>query len=287
MTPVCILTDSTVQFATNDFPGRDLIHTIPLQPARIGEPIGREQGAAGRSHQPGNLRSSDSNLSVCVPSVDDFRQAFTKLGNSHQFVVAILMSGYLSATVQNAQAALDTMRGSAPVYVIDSQTTDIGMGLLVQLAAQAAQNGASALEINRLVRRSIPHIYTVFCLQSLGVFALSGHMDPSQAIVGEMLGLIPFFTMESGKFVPVQKARNIRQAADMLIEFVCEFDRVEHIALIQGNPPFHPETRNLHDRIKQAHPKSSLSEHSINPSLALLIGPRSLGLVVMEQPDEE
>ena len=133
------------------------------------------------------------------------------------------------------------------------------------------------------LRGLINHVYTVFFLPNLNSLAESGYLDPAQAIIGEMLGIIPFYVMESGRLVSVQKARNTRQLVDLLFEFVGEFTDLEHIAMLQGYPPYEQEIRSLRDRISNAYPNVPLTEHHLSLSLLSLLGSHSLGLVVMEK----
>jgi fatty acid-binding protein DegV len=153
---------------------------------------------------------------------------------------------------------------------------------LVQAAAEAAAHGLPGARINRLVRGLIPRIYTVFCLQSLSYLAHSGLIDPAQAVVGELLGITPFFILENGRLVPIQKVRSPRHLVDLVQEFISEFSNLKHIALVQGIPPFEQEARTLRDRLNGTLSTTAFSEHTLSTALATIIGPRGLGIVVME-----
>jgi DegV family protein with EDD domain len=229
---------------------------------------------------------NSANPQVLPPTPDEFRQAFISLGQKYHEIIVILLSSHLSPAAASAQEAVEIGKGPAIVHIIDSQTTAVGLGLLVQLAARAAQNGEAGPKINRLVRGIIPRIYTVFCVQSLTYLYRSGHLDPAQAIVGEMLGIIPFFIMENGHLVPIQKVRNSRHLVDILHEFIAEFSDLKHIALVQGIPPFEQEARNLKDRLDGDFPGATFSEHTLGTALATILGPRSLGVFAMESCSE-
>jgi hypothetical protein len=69
---------------------------------------------------------------------------------------------------------------------------------------------------------------------------------------------------------------------DLLHEFICEFTEIDHIAFIQGVPPFESETRALRERIALDFETVPISEHTINAPLAAMLGPRSLGLYVLQ-----
>lgn len=282
MSKTYILTDSTAQFPNPIFPGHELIGIIPHHIELDGVTY-----TDGKDIKAANLPVSAARapaLKAIPPSADDFRAAFSNMGKRYDDVIAITISSHLNETFQKAVQAAESTHGPAKYHVIDSQTTAVGLGLLVQLAAQAAAEGLNSDQINRLVRGMIPKVYTVFCVQSLTYLYQSGHLDPAQAIVGEMLGITPFFIMEGGRLVPIQKVRNPRHLVDLLHEFVSEFGSLKHIAFLQGSPPMEQEARSLRERLNGDFPGTSISEHHIGAALAAIIGPRSFGVVAMENP---
>lgn len=284
MSQICILTDSTAQFSGPIFPGHELVNIIPLHIQ-----LKEQQFTDGKDLRTANLPPSVRNHTfpkTISPTVEEFCQVFNALGRKYNEIIAILISAQLNPAYWVAQEAATTLRGPVAIHIIDSQTTAVGLGLLVQSAAEAIENGASSLRINRLVRGLIPRIYTVFCVQSLTYLYHSGHLDPAQAIIGEMLGIMPFFILENGRLVPVQKIRNSRHLVDILHEFITEFSNLQHIAIIQGVPPYEQEARTLKERINDDFPTVHLSEHNLGVSLATILGPRSMGVVAMEHcPD--
>ena len=66
-----------------------------------------------------------------------------------------------------------------------------------------------------------------------------------------------------------------------------EFTDVKHVALIQGMPPFDQEARLLRERLGGLYRANSFSEHTLGIPLAALLGPHTLGLVVMENRTDE
>jgi DegV family protein with EDD domain len=280
MSQVCILTDSTAQFPTLAYQGYDRVTILPMHVLIAGKDC-----MDGRDIRLGGLPVSarDGNCPyVFPPKIEEYHRAFAILQHYYSDILLILLSGHINPAVLQAQAAVKSYGCSANIHVIDSQTTAVGLGLLVQAAAEAAQAGVSVVEIKRIVRGLIPRVYTIFCNQNLSYLHLSGQLDPAQAIVGEMLGITPFFLLENGRFTPVQKARSTRHLVDIFHEFITEFIHLRHIALVQGLPPFTNEARILHERIQENFPSTPFSEHTLGAALAAIIGPRSLGLVVME-----
>ena len=279
MPGVCILTDSTAQFPAASFPGQELVSVIPLHIQ-----FNNRRYVDGKDLKISDLPLTARNPSSPVaqpPSPEEFRQAFQGLGNDYDEIIAILLSPNLSLVLLNAREAITTM-GWAPVTLIDSQTTGVGLGLLVQAAAEAAHQGASGLDIKRFIHNLVAHVYTVFCVQSLTYLSQADHLDAAQAVVGEMLGVIALFILENGRLIPVQKARNVRHLVDLLHEFIYEFGDLRHIALTRGVISFENEARSLRERISSDFPSTPYSEHIMGTALASILGPRSLGLVAME-----
>ena len=219
--------------------------------------------------------------------MDDFQDAFTSLGMKYKEIVVILISSHLSQAIHNALTASQAGKSPANIFIIDSLNTAVGLGLLVQAAADYAHRGYPGLDINRLVRGMINHIYSVFCLPDLSYLYRAGQIDPAQAFVGEMLGVIPFFTLENGRLIHTQKIRSPRHLVDIMYEFVAEFENIKYIALLQGISSFEQESRNLRDRISQNIRTTPLCEQDLSLALATILGPHSIGLVVMENLPRE
>ncbi len=282
MASVCILTDSSVQFSKPAFPGRDLV-VIP--PSRI-QINGRsyENDDELKVNQLPITAQNGLEPRLVPPSVDEFRQIFLTLSQTYNEIVAILISSHLSQNVPNALEAAESVRGRVATQVIDSQTTSIGLGILVQQAAEAASKGSRGVEIERLMRGMIPHIYTIFCIPGLSYLYHAGFIGQAQALVGEMMGLQPIFTLEDGRLTSLEKVRSARHLMDYLQEFLDEFSDLYHIALIQSVPPMTHEAHTLREHASDRFPDTPFSEHPIGLSLATLFGPRSLGVFAMELP---
>jgi DegV family protein with EDD domain len=275
MPNVLILTDGAVQFTNSDFPGIERVRVLPWRAAWL-----PDANQVNLMALPVSLRGHS--LPATPPVASDFFQALTNLGQEAHEIVLILTSTHLSSAYQAAQAVLETIHCPAALHLVDSQNIGAGLGLLVQAAAQAVAQGETGIEVYRYVRKLVPHVYSMFCAQSLTYLAHAGHLEPAQAMVGEMLNLMPFLLLENGRLTPVQKARSSRQLGEVVTEFITEFEHLAHIALVYGLSPFDQESRVLHDRLVNTLPAYSISQHPMNSTTAAVLGPRSLGISVME-----
>jgi DegV family protein with EDD domain len=278
MPKTCIITDSTAFFTKPAYAGQEHVTILPhfIQWEGRVIPDSRDMGFYTRF-------SPNHRIPVALPpSIEAFQDAYLTLGRTYKEIVVILLSSHLSQAVANAQRAAQGMKSAANIFIVDSLNTAVGLGLLVQAAAEFNYRNHSGIEINRLVRGMINHIYSVFCLPDLHYLYHSGQIDPAQAIVGEMLGVIPFFTLENGRLVHTQKIRSPRHLVDIMYEFVAEFENLKYLALVQGISSYDQESRNLRERISQNIRTTPICEHGLSLALATILGPHSMGLVVME-----
>lgn len=279
MQKTCIVTDSTAVFTEPNLLGREHLHILNHH-IQIGDEIIEDSSNIQIFD---DLKDTTTYPMVHPLSVDLFREKFLQLAVDYQDIVVILLSSHLNSSLNNAMEAVTKMKSPAPIHIIDSQTTATGLGLLVQAALRACASGLSGVEVHRIVRGLVRHIYAIFCLPDLIYLHHSGFLDPAQAMVGEMLNITPFYILESGNLTPVLKARSSRHMVDILQEFIAEFDYLKLINLIYGLPAFENECRNLKDRISQYFPKVSFSEHKVGTALASILGPNCLGLVALDE----
>lgn len=285
MSSVCILTDSTVQFPIPAFEGRNLVHFASLDVELDGILYENAEGIKAVDMAP-TLKNGKTPV-VHAPSTDEFERLFTSLGGHYSEIVAILHSTDLSDTFGNASEAVKALQGQVDVWLIDGHTTATGLGLVVQSAAAMAEGGLSAEEIDREIREQISRVYSMFCIPGLTYLNNSGYLTAPQAAVGEYIKMLPLYVLENGKLSATQKARNLRHLVDLLHEYLFEFEHLDHIGLLQGVPPFENETRALRERIAEDFPDTPISEHTISAPLAGILGPRSLGMFVMQSEEIE
>lgn len=283
MGSVCILTDTSAQFPQLAFPGRNLVRVLGLDVSLNG--ILFEDGKEIKSNSLPFTANATLNPKVSAPTPDKLYALLNSLSQSYDDIIAILLSAQLSNVYATVARAADEVKGRIRVQMIDSQTTSVGLGILVQVAAEAAAAGIHPVEIERLVRSMIPHIYMVVCTPGLSYLSYAGYIDHAQATLGEMLNLLPIFTLEEGRLTPLEKVRNHRNMLDFFTEFLDEFDAIQHIAFLQSVQPSQADSRLLREHAEDFFEQTPFSEHTINLPLATLLGPRTQGLIVVENPD--
>ncbi len=220
------------------------------------------------------------------PSVDSLARIYGRLQGQSEHILSIHASSHLTETAANARLASQQFLGRCDIQVVDSLSMSVGLGLLVQAAAEAASSGASFDEVVRVVRGMIPRLYMVFFLEELDYLERLGRISRSQAVLGNMLGIIPFLTLEGGDVIPMEKVRSRPRAIEKLIEFVSEFSSIDHLAILQSGRNPTEESRLILERLQPIQPQTPMTINSYGLSVATCIGPNSLGVVVLESGEE-
>jgi DegV family protein with EDD domain len=283
MGTICVVTDSTAQFPSPHFPGKQLIHILPIEINFHGT-IYKESDIKVKSLPPSIDHTSRS--IVVPPSPESIRKYLVDLSRTYEEIICIFTSSNLHPGIKNAHAAIKSIGETLRIQLIDSQCLSIGLGFLVQSAVESLEAGATSSDVERIVCSLIPHIYSILCIPGLTYLQHNNQLDQAQGIIGELLDLMPFFSIEEGRLTPLDKMRNLRQTVEFYQEFLAEFDMLEHIGLLQSSPPQSQLTRMLRDTIRNNHTDTPFTEHRINPALAAILGPRTMGMIAIESPSD-
>jgi DegV family protein with EDD domain len=257
------------------------IRVVPFE-VRVGQEgyrDGVELDAAGYYDL---VRQYDEGVQVVPPSAQAFYQAYVELGRSTNEILSIHPPEALTPAIRYAREAARMLLGRLQIVVLDSQTISLGLGLLVENAARAASQDQDFEEVMRLVRGLIPRVYVVFFSENLEYLKRGGRIGEAQALLGTMLGIKPFLTLEGGAIQPMEKVRTREEALEKLVEFVSEFDDLVKLAIIRGMNDRPDEIALLHERFEGLFPELEVPVIHYGPVLASHIGPDNLGVIVYE-----
>lgn len=279
MSQVRIVTDSNAHLPDQGLIAELDIEVVPLI-VRIGTQVYPERINFTDEVFLRRLTKDPTSVSVEAPSVSQMRSVFGRLGRLADKIVCIHTSSSLSDIAEVAQQAAASYAGRQRIVVLDTASTSVGVGLIVEAAARAAAQGASLPEVVRIVRGMIPHMYALILSDSLVFLEAWGRLGPAQTVLGTMLGLKPIATMEDGDLLPVEKVRSYGRAVDKLFEFTIEFSHVEQLYVLQHE--FEGEAAQLLERLELAFSDREFPVIGYPPSLAVHIGPKALGVLVFE-----
>lgn len=286
MPNIQIVTDSCAHFINAQFIQQNPITVIPNK-IRIG----------GRTYLEGIDLSSEEAVRliaqeqftpvVSSPTESDFAEVYRRLAATSDAIISIHPSQHLYPSWHNGRAAAQQIGGHCEIAVIDSQTLSAGQAMLVRVAATAIAEGASAEEVIRMVRGAVERIYSIFYVETVNSLLHNKIISGSHAILGAMLGIKPFLTIEGGYLTPMEKVRTRAQAVERLVEFVVEFTEIDDVVILQNKPHMSEQTRMIQDRLALEFPNRYFQYTLYSPSLAALIGTDATGVVILETETEE
>jgi DegV family protein with EDD domain len=279
-----LVTDSAAAFSNPGLASRPDVTILPLT-IHIGTQSFLEQNG-GTLEQIRPLLSSRTTLPVVAsPSVEAFLSTFECISRKTRNILCLHTSGRLCRAARNARTASESFAGRMNIMVVDSLTTSAGVGFLVGEALRIADEGATLEEVVRQLRYLVPRLYAVFFVEDLAYLQRASKISRSQVLLGEMLGIKPFLSLEEGGLVPLEKVQTREQAVEKLIEFVSEFTHLRHLAVVYNLQSDGDHGRMLYQRVREVFPSCPVTVANLGASVASIFGPRTTGLIAFDMPD--
>ncbi|MDR1735020.1 MAG: DegV family EDD domain-containing protein [Oscillospiraceae bacterium] len=156
--------------------------------------------------------------------LDFFRGLKAENGNAP--IVHFTIGGKISCSYQNA---VEASKEFEEVYVIDSESMSIGIGLLLLWSAGERDKGISAKDLAAAAELKKKKVRTTALLGEITYMKHSGRVTSVQAMGANMLGIRPVLGMTDGILGQVRKLRGKaqelrRQYIDFLLEEPAKID---------------------------------------------------------------
>lgn len=137
-------------------------------------------------------------------------------------VLYLGFSSGLSTTYNSgriAAAALAEKYPEAQVIAVDTLAASAGQGLLVYLAVQKRDAGATITEVAEYITENRLQLCHWFTVDDLVYLKRGGRVSPTAAFVGGMLGIKPVMHVDNeGKLIPVSKVRGRKVSLNAIVE---------------------------------------------------------------------
>jgi len=208
-----------------------------------------------------------------------FRDTFEALFNDGaDEIVYVGVASKLSATVQSAKVARD-MLSHRSIYIVDSETASMGVGLLALEAAEMAGQGMTAEDIASTLNRRRKQVRLYVVLETLEYLKRGGRISPARAAIGGLLSVKPIITVEEGVVDTADRPRTRSKARARLIELLAEI-KPERVAIMHGQAP---DVEAFADELAAAtgFPRDQMSIHLIGSSVGPHVGPGAYGAVML------
>lgn len=212
------------------------------------------------------------------PTVAAFLQTYSSLAQQAEAIVSIHISREMSATLESAQSAREALP-EVPIYVIDSRSVSMGLGLIAISAARAAAAGQDATKVVQLVEELIPRMNTIFTVDTLEYLRKGGRIGGAAALLGLALSIKPVLYVKDGRIEPLEKTRTRRRALERVLELVDQRtapSTAMHAAVLHCAAP--EAAQALADQVASRYECEELLTVEAGPVIGTHAGPGTLGV---------
>lgn len=173
---------------------------------------------------------------TAAPPIGIFEELYERLLRAHDAVISIHISGRLSGTAGVASTAAHNVAPER-IRVLNSMTTSVGLGWLVERAAELAAGGAVLDAIEREVQGLIPRLRLFMTLETLDYLYRGGRIRRAQAFVGGLLNVKPILQLRDGEVLPLERVRTRAASIRRLAEIAGDIRGARAAAIVHGDAP--------------------------------------------------
>ena len=214
-----------------------------------------------------------------VPSPGAFAEAYDKLAEATDEILAIIVSSKLSGTYEVALQSIGLMKRKCRVEVIDSHWAVMAQGFIVMKAARAAQAAASLDEVIEVTQKTIPRVDFLSTFDTLEYLKRGGRIGKAQAFLGSMLRVNPLIALRGGVVEPAGRTRSRPKAIERLYNFVMCYSYIEEMAVEDAACP--DEAEALVERLSSKFSKERIYRSKTTPAIGTHTGPGLLVVAVL------
>jgi DegV family protein with EDD domain len=214
-----------------------------------------------------------------APASGIFAEAYDKLAEETDEIIAIIVSSKVSATYEAAVQGVEHRKSKCRLEIIDSLRGIMGEGLVVIATAKAAQAGASFNELVSLTLRNISRSDIRIAFDTLEYLRRGGRIGAAQAFIGSMLKVNPILTLTDSGVQPVARERSRAKAVDYLYNFAMNYFHIDEMAIEDATTP--DEAERLAERLSSKFSKERIHRTKVSPVVGTHVGPRVLNIAIL------
>jgi DegV family protein with EDD domain len=278
MKSIALVTDSGAHFnkpSSEQVMSVILPNIVTVDNARLREGID-----IGRAEQLRWLTDANVQFRVESPSVEDYDTVFRNLLLQHEGVICICPTQELTAHYRNALQAASQASQPRRIVVIDSESLALGQSFLSKVALQCILSNTPLLDIELALRAGRERLFSLFCVEAPEQIQDDQLFSASHRALSSILEIKPFFTLEDGRLIAVEKTRNKTQILDRFAEFASDFENISHIGVILPHG-IQEVGQKLIERLRsETHHVIEVFTYGF--SLAAILGKQVIGIAIME-----
>jgi DegV family protein with EDD domain len=275
---IALVTDSTVDL-TPEMVEEMGVTIVPLR-VIFGDEAYREGVDISAEEFYERLVKSRPLPTTSAPSVGDFQEAYERLLKEVDSIVSIHIGTKLSATVQAAQTARQSVPKPERIEIVDSQMISLAMGFAIMEAAEAIRRGAKLAEVKAAAESTIQRVNVRFMLDTLEYLRRGGRIGRARAYLGTLLSVKPILSLREGELYPEERVRTRARGLERIIQWAIRQENVKRAAVGHSTTP--DEAESIRERLAMAFPSVKVHLIRFGPVLGTHAGPGIVGVGFME-----
>jgi len=195
-------------------------------------------------------------------------------------IVCVDVAETLSGTIKSARIAAD-LRPEREIWIVDSHSASMGVGILAILAGELAADGRSAADIAAELERRRDDLDLFVALDTLAYLRKGGRISGPQAAIGTLLSVKPIITVRNGVVETADRPRTRSKARERVIELLTSsgLERIAVLYTVGAKPvSFRDE---LIARTGGSIDADHVTIQPVGPSVGPHLGPGCVGAVVL------
>lgn len=229
------------------------------------------------------LQEKKENPTTSQPTPEAFLRLFQQAREAGDQVVAVVLSGSLSGTLQSAVIAKELCQYE-PIYLVDSRSASAGIQILVNYACKLRDSGLPAAGIAEEVERLKDQVRVFAVVDTLEYLRRGGRLTGIQAGLGAVTRLKPVIAVRDGVVAIAHRSFGMAAAVKHLLKLL------EEQPVDDDFPSYFLYTG---DRSREELLLPKLKERgmlplrlhycSVGPTIGAHAGPGALGLAYMKR----
>jgi DegV family protein with EDD domain len=222
------------------------------------------------------LRTGKEMPKTAAPYPGDFIGVFQECVTTGESIVCIHPSADVSGTVRSAEIAQKDFP-DADIRIIDTRTVAGPLGAIVLEADRVAKQGASADEVEALVRSMMGRARIYFMVDTLEYLRRGGRLGGAQALMGTVLQIKPILTFRDGRVEQFERERTKKKALARIKELIMtESARGAEARISVNHADARQEAEELATDLKQALGAEDVLILDLPPAIVTHAGPGTL-----------
>lgn len=179
------------------------------------------------------LEKAEQLPTTSQPSVGLFVEHYQKMAEKYDQIISMHISSKLSGTVESALLAAKQVE-NVDIKVIDSFSTSIGLGFLVQYAQRLIQNETDLDTIVDKINKAKENLIIYFTVDDLTYLEKGGRIGKAQALLGSILNICPLLYLPAaqGEILPLEKVRGKKKVEKRMVNLTLDYLQGEKEAWI-------------------------------------------------------